>query len=1168
MKKFKPSFGRAQLLIVMAFLLLSNLVYAQTPTLIGEYVYSTKGQGAAGAPNFNYNIPSGKNRVMIVTAYFERDHIALGQNYPGTSANDVPQLLVGTQNISRYYYNYRFYGFTNNIPSYAYMSTSIFSYRMSDLQNLPTGNTSFSFPSIASKPPQSAGDDVIITVSVFENASQSVPASTLIGNNSDAPSSSTTFSTLTSTAPVAPVGTSQANIVYIAHGAISQQSALNNSTGWIDINTETTNNALGQSYAGFPDDYGFRPNNEADGASMKTVYRSGVSGNPTINFSRPTSTKIMSYQGRITPVLPLARPSISGTVFNDTNGPATIQGTGTNAGGVYVNIIDINNNLVYSAAVASNGTYTIPTGLAVESNQYRMEISSNTGTAGNPAPLKMLPSGWETVGESSTGTSPYTSDGTNDGIINLTIGNTNLPEMRFGITTCAAGTTAPTVNSNLTNVCPATTVNLTTAQTSTAPSGTQIVWYTNNVHSGAPLTATQVANAGAGTYYAFYQSTSNASCYSAASNPVSVTINSCVICNAGTAESNQTIAYSTAPTALTLTGSSGDIQWQVSTDNITFANVASGGTATSYSPGILTATRYYRAVVTSGSCTSTSNVLTITVNAPTFDCIGKIYSLAGATGEIRAFTDPATSGALGTVVNTTPYPQTPASSANGANAMGYSNLTKKFYYVQIQATGSGNNTFVSYDPATNLYETLAGTTGTIYRGTVTNDGAGYYAITNGNVLKYYSIANNTWTIITSTYVDQNGVSLNSLLNSYAGGDIAMDGNGDLWILAGQGASPTAYVFRAKSTVPTTSMGSTPLVLEQIVKQDIGSSPNGIAFSPTGQLYITNVTTLFRMNDDFTISAIGAISPAGGGGDLASCAFPVNPFAVSDFGDAPDTYKTILASDGPRHMPSQYDATTKTASLMIGSTIDLEIDGIPNANANGDDLSNINDENSISITTLYINSSSYTTLVPVVNNTGGNATLRGWIDFNKNGIFDSSESATVTVPNGATSASLTWTGLSGLTAGDTYYRLRIAKNAADITLPTGSVFGGEVEDGKLTIQAVCYEDPTLASGQTYPVKHGITLLGRSGKISTGTTNTASDWPMVRNSAYTALESKTKGFVITRNSNPEASIAIPVVGMMVFDTDENAGAGCLKIYTGAGAGEGWKCFNTQGCPPITH
>ncbi|WDF48178.1 GEVED domain-containing protein [Chryseobacterium sp. KACC 21268] len=560
--------------------------------------------------------------------------------------------------------------------------------------------------------------------------------------------------------------------------------------------------------------------------------------------------------------------------------------------------------------------------------------------------------------------------------------------------------------------------------------------------------------------------------------------------------------------------------------------------------------------VTSDNFTTNSNVVKIAVDA--FDCSGKIYSLAGATGEIKAFIDPATSGTLGTVVNTTAYPVKPASSANGANALGYSNLTNKFYYVQIQAT-SGNNTFVSYDPATNLYETLAGTTGTIYRGTVTTNGSGYYAITNGNVLKYYSITNNTWTTITSTYVDQNGASLTSLLASYGGGDIAMDGNGDLWILAGTGSSPTAYVFRAKSPVPTTNMGATPLVLEQIVKQDIGSSPNGIAFSPTGEMYITTNTTLFRMNGDFTISSIGAISPAGGGGDLTSCAFPISPFAVSDFGDAPDTYKTFLTSDGPRHRASQYDAITNTASLMIGNKLDLEINGSPNTSANGDDLSNINDENSISITTLYTSSTSYTAVVPVVNTTGGSATLKGWIDFNKNGIFDSSESATVTVPNGATSVSLTWTGLSGLTAGDTYYRLRIAKNAADITLPTGSAFGGEVEDGKLTIPGYCYDDPTLDPGQLYPVKHGITVLGRAN---------AGDWPTIRNSAYTALESKTKGFVITRNSNPETTIAIPVVGMMVFDTDENAGAGCIKIYTGAGTGEGWKCFNTQGCSVLLH
>lgn len=84
----------------------------------------------------------------------------------------------------------------------------------------------------------------------------------------------------------------------------------------------------------------------------------------------------------------------------------------------------------------------------------------------------------------------------------------------------------------------------------------------------------------------------------------------------GAASANQTIAPNTAPTALSLTGSTGTIQWQVSTDNVTFNNVASGGTTASYSPGTLSATRYYRVLLTSvGGCTATSNVVTITVCA-------------------------------------------------------------------------------------------------------------------------------------------------------------------------------------------------------------------------------------------------------------------------------------------------------------------------------------------------------------------------------------------------------------------------------------------------------------------------------------------------------------------------------------------------------------------------
>ena len=527
-----------------------------------------------------------------------------------------------------------------------------------------------------------------------------------------------------------------------------------------------------------------------------------------------------------------------------------------------------------------------------------------------------------------------------------------------------------------------------------------------------------------------------------------------------------------------------------------------------------------------------------------FDCTDNIYSLSSSTdatngGKIRAFNDASTSGALGSIINTLNHSAFGATT--GPNALGYSKTTGKFYYMhKFGATYADNSTFVSYDPVTGTYETLAGTPEYFYRGTVTNDGLGYYAISSINTLKYYDITANTWTTITQNYVDQNGNSLNALLNENGGGDIAMDGNGNLWILAGgKGGSSIAYVFKVKSNVPKTNMGATALVLEQIVKQDIGGlNPNGIAFGSSGEIFITNGTDLFRMNPDFTISGIGTVSPSGTTGDLTSCAYPTDVFKLADFGDAPDTYKTLLSSDGPRHTPSQFDATTNTATLMIGDKIDLEFDGLPNANADGDDTNNIDDETSGIFLPLNTTATSYTVTVPVVNTTGLNATLRGWIDFNKNGVFDDSEATSVTVPNGATSVNLTWTGLSGLSVGDTYYRLRIAKNDADILLPTGAVFGGEVEDGKLSITQKFCTKPGLTGTPAGYTKVGITVQQKQAA-----------WPENIPNGWIALESKEKGMVITRVQNTD-TIIDAIEGMLVYDIE----AQCVKLYNGST----WKCL----------
>lgn len=109
---------------------------------------------------------------------------------------------------------------------------------------------------------------------------------------------------------------------------------------------------------------------------------------------------------------------------------------------------------------------------------------------------------------------------------------------------------------------------------------------------------------------------------------------------------------------------------------------------------------------------------------------------------------------------------------------------------------------------------------------------------------------------------------------------------------------------------------------------------------------------------------------------------------------------------------------------------------------------------------------------------------------------------------------------------------------------------------VVVTLACYNDP--AGGTGLATNHGITLLQRA-------TPGNSNWPMIRKSAHTVLESNSKGFVITRMTSDPAQTAAanyitkitnPQEGMMVYDIF----AKCLKIYDGTA----WKCFNTAACP----
>jgi RHS repeat-associated protein len=84
----------------------------------------------------------------------------------------------------------------------------------------------------------------------------------------------------------------------------------------------------------------------------------------------------------------------------------------------------------------------------------------------------------------------------------------------------------------------------------------------------------------------------------------------------GALASSQSINYNTAPTPLSIIAGGGNgtysYLWQLSSDNVNWINISGAGSST-YSPGVLTASTYYRVIVGSVDYSQTSNSVLITV---------------------------------------------------------------------------------------------------------------------------------------------------------------------------------------------------------------------------------------------------------------------------------------------------------------------------------------------------------------------------------------------------------------------------------------------------------------------------------------------------------------------------------------------------------------------------
>ena len=280
--------------------------------------------------------------------------------------------------------------------------------------------------------------------------------------------------------------------------------------------------------------------------------------------------------------------------------------------------------------------------------------------------------------------------------------------------------------------------------------------------------------------------------------------------------------------------------------------------------------------------------------------------------------------------------------------------------------------------------------------------------------------------------------------------------------------------------------------------------------------------------------------------------------TSDFGDAPDTtpgtgvnnYQTLAANGGASHV---IDATLTT--LYLGAGVDGDSGLFQHANAGLDDqvaVGGRDDEDGV-LSPLDLNGTSGgapTLTLSATNTTGRVATLSGWIDFNRDGVFDnSSERAQISVPNSTSNGrfTLTFPVIPSSSGGTTYARFRLSTDAAAANA-TGAATDGEVEDYKFVIQ----DQPKFPAEFVRPVRIAEGLNGGPevkftdyfgfSSVSIGDLNRDGVTDLVVGAPFESTGGQSRGaiYVMFLNSDGSAKLTVKIAsglngGPTLADTD---------------------------------
>ncbi|MCP1386553.1 Calx-beta domain-containing protein, partial [Runella salmonicolor] len=367
---------------------------------------------------------------------------------------------------------------------------------------------------------------------------------------------------------------------------------------------------------------------------------------------------------------------------------------------------------------------------------------------------------------------------------------------------------------------------------------------------------------------------------------------------------------------------------------------------------------------------------------------------------------------------------------------------------------------------------------------------------------------------------------------------------------------TAYVFTATLNNPvqggfqvayTTNDGLA------IAPEDYTDNDGSLSFAGTaGEMktitVLANGDLKVEANEDFTV-ALGAITGAPAGVTVVGS--PKQAVITNDeldFGDAPDTYNTLLGNNGARHNTS--------IAFHLGATVDGDVDGQPTPTGNGDDIdAEGDDDDGVTLPSAFITG----TTANITVNASGAGFLNAWVDFNNDGDFgDMGEQVFTNQALATGDNNLTIAVPSGAVPALTFARFRYT--TATVMTPSfvGLQTTGEVEDYQVNILNTQFSvsSPTVAEGNasTTSLTFVISRTNNANAASVdyaitgGTASSGTD--------YVALASGTANF--TAGGALTQNVTVTVNGDLMVEDNEtviltlsNPVGGGISTATGTGS-----------------